>query len=77
MLFARRTINIQHNNFVRQSETLAEEDENTKTRKQVLYIPTLGECEEYLRENVERGDAVILMGAGDVFRIGESLVSDE
>ncbi|MFH0923760.1 MAG: Mur ligase family protein, partial [Candidatus Falkowbacteria bacterium] len=59
------------------AETLAEEDENTKTRKQVLYIPTLGECEEYLRENVERGDAVILMGAGDVFRIGESLVSDE
>ncbi len=42
--------------------------------KKVLYIPTLGECEKYLRENVARGDVVLLMGAGDVFRIGENVV---
>jgi len=49
---------------------------NTKTQKQqnVRYIPTLKECEKYLRENVERGNVVLLMGAGDVFRIGERLV---
>lgn len=42
--------------------------------KNVKYIPTLGECEKYLRDNVERDDIILLMGAGDVFRIGENLV---
>lgn len=40
----------------------------------VRYIPTLSECEKYLRDKAERGDVIILMGAGDVFRIGENLV---
>jgi UDP-N-acetylmuramate--alanine ligase len=40
------------------------------------HIPTLVECEKYLREKTERGDVVILMGAGDVFRIGENLVRE-
>ncbi|MDD5072066.1 MAG: UDP-N-acetylmuramate--L-alanine ligase [Patescibacteria group bacterium] len=50
--------------------------ENTKTRKHtnIIYIPALDECEEYLRGKAERGDIIILMGAGDVFRIGENLV---
>lgn len=43
-------------------------------RQEVMYISTLEGCEKYLRENVERGDVVILMGAGNVFRIGESLI---
>jgi UDP-N-acetylmuramate--alanine ligase len=43
-------------------------------KQKVRHIPTLKECEKYLRNNVERGDVVILMGAGDVFRIGERLV---
>jgi len=51
---------------------------NTKTQKQqkIIYIPTLGECEKYLREKAERGEVIILMGAGDVFRIGENLVRE-
>jgi len=53
---------------------LIKKHKNTKTQKQILYIPTLEECEDYLRKNLERDDVVILMGAGDVFRIGESLV---
>lgn len=40
----------------------------------VRYIPTLKEAEKYLRENAKRNDVIILMGAGDVFRIGQSLV---
>ena len=44
--------------------------------KKVLYIPTLQDCEKYLRENVQKGDVVLLMGAGDVFRIGENLVKE-
>ncbi|MDD5031860.1 MAG: UDP-N-acetylmuramate--L-alanine ligase [Patescibacteria group bacterium] len=43
-------------------------------RQKLNYIPTLDECEKYLREKAERGDVIILMGAGDVFRIGENLV---
>lgn len=42
----------------------------------VKYIPSLSEAEEYLRDNIGKGDVVILMGAGDVFRIGESLVNN-
>jgi UDP-N-acetylmuramate--alanine ligase len=40
----------------------------------VKYIPSLKEAEEYLRKNAERGEVVVLMGAGDVFRIGENLL---
>lgn len=43
--------------------------------QKIKYIPALEECEEYLRETVERGDIILLMGAGDVFRVGEKLVN--
>lgn len=46
-----------------------------KINQEVEYIPTLKECEEYLRKNIESGDVIILMGAGDVFRVGEKLVN--
>lgn len=39
----------------------------------VMHIPTKEEAEKYLRSNLSRNDVVILMGAGDVFRIGEKL----
>ena len=42
--------------------------------QKVKHIPTLAECEAYLRGDIDRGDIVILMGAGDIFRIGENLV---
>lgn len=44
--------------------------------QEVKYIPTLDEVEKYLREHVERNDVVLLMGAGDVFRVGEKLVKN-
>ncbi len=40
----------------------------------VVYAPTLKECEEYLRKKLSSHDVLILMGAGDVFRVGENLV---
>ena len=40
----------------------------------IRHIPGLKEAEEHLRETTERGDVVVLMGAGDVFRIGENLL---
>ncbi len=38
------------------------------------YIPDLESAESYLRSNLSPNDLVILMGAGDVFRIGEKLL---
>ena len=40
----------------------------------IKYLPSLKEAEDYLRTNVERGEIVVLMGAGDVFRVGENLL---
>ncbi len=45
-----------------------------RINQEIKYIPTLTEAEKYLRETVMRDDVVVLMGAGDVFRIGEKLV---
>jgi len=49
--------------------------EKIEKKIKVSHIPELTGCEEYLRENLTRDDVLILMGAGDVFRIGENLVS--
>jgi len=46
-----------------------------KDNKKAYYIPTLKKCENYLRENIDRDQVIILMGAGDVFRIGEKLLN--
>jgi len=45
-----------------------------KKEQSVKHIATLADCEAYLRRNLKRGDTAVLMGAGDVFKIGESLV---
>jgi UDP-N-acetylmuramate--alanine ligase len=42
----------------------------------VKYVPSLSEVEIYLRDNIERGDVVVTMGAGDVYKIGERLVRE-
>jgi len=38
------------------------------------YIATLKEAEKYLRENIAPDEVIVLMGAGDVFRVGENLL---
>lgn len=48
--------------------------QNEMSHKKVSNIHTLAECEEYLREHIERGDLLVLMGAGDVYRIGKNLL---
>jgi len=45
-------------------------DEN----KKIKYISSLEECTDYLKKEIGAGDIVLLMGAGDVFRIGEELI---
>lgn len=41
-----------------------------------VYCETLPEVTAYLRENIREGDIVITMGAGDIFRAGEALLSE-
>jgi len=38
------------------------------------HIGSLEDCEEYLRKSISRGEVIILMGAGDIFRIGQNLL---
>ena len=60
------------------SKDLVKAIKNTKNPKNpniIKYIPSLKECENYLRENISQKDLVLLIGAGDVFRIGENLVN--
>jgi UDP-N-acetylmuramate--alanine ligase len=62
------------------SRDLVEEiKKNAKDGKpsKVSYIPTLKDCEKYLRSSVSEGDVILLMGAGDVFRIGEELIKND
>lgn len=44
-----------------------------KIKGSALYIPTLEEAEKYIRETARKDDVIILMGAGDVFRIGNNI----
>ncbi len=45
-------------------------------KKEIRYIALLSEAEHYIRETAKDTDVIILMGAGDVFRIGDSLISN-
>ncbi|MCK4539593.1 UDP-N-acetylmuramate--L-alanine ligase [Candidatus Parcubacteria bacterium] len=47
---------------------------STNQKLKIHHIPTLDKCEKYLRGTIQRDEVIILMGAGDVFRIGEKLV---
>ncbi len=55
-------------------ENIIARNKSLGVNQEVRYIPTLVECEKYLREQIERNDVVVLMGAGDIFRVGENLV---
>jgi len=56
------------------AEKIRIRNQESGIRQTVKYISTLAECERYLRDRVERNDVVVLMGAGDIFRVGENLV---
>lgn len=44
-----------------------------KEQKEVIYLETLTEVVEYLREHLKPDDIVITMGAGDIYKIHEQL----
>ena len=39
-----------------------------------VFCKTLPEVTEFLRENIQPGDVVLTVGAGDIFRAGEALL---
>ena len=45
-----------------------------KAGADVYYFPTFEEIENFCRENCQKGDLLITMGAGDVVNIGENLL---
>lgn len=49
---------------------------NLKICNSTSYLATLDDAEEYIRESVRKDDIIVLMGAGDVFRIGNNILGD-
>ncbi|MGI6202232.1 MAG: UDP-N-acetylmuramate--L-alanine ligase [Eubacteriales bacterium] len=41
-----------------------------------LYVGGFGEIAQFLRENLEPGDTVITMGAGDIYKVGDMLLGN-
>jgi UDP-N-acetylmuramate--alanine ligase len=56
------------------SQDLIDEIKMAQPELAVSYQPTLDSAEDYLRRHLKGDEVVILMGAGDVFRIGQRLV---
>lgn len=46
-----------------------------KKGKEAYYFPTFAEIENFLKKNCSNGDVLITMGAGDVYLVGENLLS--
>ena len=45
-------------------------DEINKKKKNCLYIPTIEEVADYLKNNVQKNDIILTIGAGTVTKIG-------
>lgn len=60
---------------VSSQDLIAKIKEQAEPPKQVVHQPTLADAERYLRQTAKKGDVILLMGAGDVFRVGERLLA--
>jgi len=49
---------------------LAEKIKNANAR----HIKSFGEIKKFLKKNTQKGDVIITMGAGDIFKVGESML---
>lgn len=63
----------------RETDTLGVSSEQLSAAIETLgtpsnYLPTFDEIETFLLSNCEAGDLVLTMGAGDIFKVGESLL---
>jgi len=58
------------------SQALIEAIQKFKPALEIVYQADLKQAEAYLRQTLQPDEVVVLMGAGDVFRIGQNLVSN-
>ncbi len=58
------------------SKQLVERIREIAPDKDVIFIEDFDEIAEYIKENAETGDMVITMGAGDVYKVGEKILSE-
>lgn len=56
------------------SQQLMEKIKETHPDKDVCYIDNFGDIAKYLKENTSKGDMVITMGAGDIYKVGDLLL---
>lgn len=58
------------------SRNLAEEIMKRHPEKEVYYFDTLEEIADFVKEKAEPNDLVITMGAGDIYKVGEMVLSE-
>lgn len=58
------------------SKELAEEIKRVHPDKKVYYMDTFDEIANYVKKNAEKGDLVITMGAGDIYKVGELIIAE-
>ena len=58
------------------SKALAEEIMRKHPEKEVYYFDTLEEIADFVKEKAEPNDLVITMGAGDIYKVGEMVLSE-
>lgn len=55
------------------NSSMLRDEINKKTSNAEVYY-NFSDIEMYLRENMQKGDIIITMGAGDIYKIGENLI---
>lgn len=56
------------------SAQLAEKIKETHPHKEVLFMEDFAAIADYVDDQAQRGDMVITMGAGDIYKVGEMLL---
>ena len=56
------------------SETLVDKMQKAQAQFPVLYIPDIDSCSAYLRGKLNGAEVLLLLGAGDVYRVGQQLL---
>lgn len=51
-------------------------DELASRGREAYYFDTFGAAEDFIKKNVHEGDIVLLMGAGDIYKLADRVVQD-
>ena len=57
------------------SEKLAREIKGHHNEKEVHYMESFDKIKDFVMENAGKGDLVITMGAGDIYKVGNMIVN--